>query len=132
MKQFGATPMLTRAERALIQRAAHAPPRAILHNLTFSTGSFEGIIAPANFQLSGVDSDRNGRDDCLDSFTGFNSLSNFSTEPGFMGGCFVVKNGKVRPFRDGRIASTTNQFGGDGTGELDSRVLMPDPPRVSF
>jgi outer membrane receptor protein involved in Fe transport len=125
---FGSAPTLTAAERALIQRAAAAPPRAFRGQHTFAISSKNGVIAPADFSIeNGVDTDGNGIQDCLESFVGFSSQGGF-------GGCFVVDPVTgVRPFRDGLIANNFNGFGGDGIEDgFDRTIIIPIEDRAAI
>jgi hypothetical protein len=129
--QFGTAPGLTAEETALINRAANAPQRAVGAFRTFPFTSGYGQIIPANpftFVDQGrdvpIDLDGNGNPDCLDSFTGFNSIS------GIVGGCWTIgENGSYAPVREGLIASGFQGFGGDAfTQNTNDRsdVLLPD------
>jgi outer membrane receptor protein involved in Fe transport len=129
--QFGTAPGLTPEETALINRAANAPQRAVGAFRTFPFTSGYGQIIPANpftFADQGrdvpIDLDGNGNPDCLDSFTGFNSIS------GIVGGCWTVgENGSYAPVREGLIASGFQGFGGDAfTQNTNDRsdILLPD------
>jgi len=133
---FGAAPNLTEAERALIDRAANAPSRALLPQPVFSISSNLGLIAPGDFSSPDIDVDGNGVPDCQDSFVGFNSSFDFTGAFGAIGGCWVVdENGNLRPFNDGLVASDFNQFGGDGIpgGEasFNPNFLTPDDEKVN-
>ncbi len=118
----------TAAELALINRAANAPARLIARQPTFSVSSNRGVIAPGAFTDPGLDLDRNGVSDCLQSSVGFNSLFDFSGSFGATGGCFIVNNdGSVSPYQDGQIAGIFNQFGGDGIqNNFDANFLTPE------
>jgi iron complex outermembrane recepter protein len=129
MNQFMMAPQLTDAERALIDRAAKAPPRAFGRASTFSISSVPGIIRPKSFDnVPSVDSDGNGVDDCFDSSVGFNSTQ----IP--LGGCFQVgRSGRVEPLRDGIVVSETNQLRGPGTpNALDEDFLTPRDDRYAL
>lgn len=136
--QFGVAPTLTDAELALIERAATAPTRAILPQPTFSISSNTGVILAGNlndfnFFNPGTDIDGNGQDDCLESFVGFNSLFDFANSFGLAGGCYTVdrETGQVRPYQDGLISGTFNQFGGDGIpNNFDADFLTPELENV--
>ena len=125
---FGVAPNLSPAELALIGRAANAPARAIARQPTFSISSNRGVIAPGGFTDPGLDLDRNGVSDCVQSSVGFNSLFDFAGSFGAAGGCFVVNDdGSVRPYQDGQIAGIFNQFGGDGiANNFDANFLTPE------
>lgn len=129
--QFGMAPGLTAEETALINRAGSAPPRAVGAFRTFPFTSGYGQIIPANpitFADQGrdvpIDLDGNGNPDCLDSFTGFNSIS------GIVGGCWSVgENGSYAPVNEGLIASGFQGFGGDAFTQNTnnkSDILLPD------
>ncbi len=129
---FGADPMLTSEELALIDRAATSPTRLIDRFRTFSISSEGGVIVPGDFTFSGLDLDGNGNEDCLDSFLGFNSLLEGNAF-GITGGCWNVdQGGAVRVYEDGRIAGNFNQFGGDGVHALGYSPdwLTPDDERL--
>ena len=123
---------LTPAELALIDRAATAPTRAILPQPTFSISSSRGVIAPGDFSSPNIDLNNNGVPDCLDSSVGFNSSFDFASSFGAAGGCWVVNDdGSVRPFQDGLIAGTFNQFGGDGIqNNFNEDYAIPDLQNV--
>ena len=130
---FGVNPTLTTEELGLIQRAANAPLRAILPQPNFSISSNRGVIAPADFLLSGLDLDNNGVEDCLDSSVGFQSLLEPVNSFGFAGGCWVVNDdGSVRPYRDGLVAGVFNQFGPDGIQDtFNADYLTPKDDRIT-
>ena len=131
--EFGSAPSLTDAERALFERAATAPSRAILPFPTFSISSNLGVIAPADFGLGGVDTDGNGVDDCLDSFVGWNSGFFGNGAFGLAGGCWVVDDGQVRPYQDGLVAGNFNGFGGDGIqDDFNEDYLVPETDRINL
>lgn len=121
---FGMAPSLTSAEQALLDQASGAPARAFGSQYTFAISSKRGVIAPADFDFSNVDvdTDGNGVPDCEQSFVG----SFF--------GCWVANDdGSVRPYEDGVIAGTSNQFGGDGieSGGLNRDYMTPDQEKIS-
>lgn len=134
--QFGNAPSLTAAETALFDRAANAPQRAVLPFRTFPFTSGYGYIIPGNpFTSAGfdpetnIDLDGNGNPDCLDSFTGYNSV--FGAESfGVVGGCWnVTADGEYRPIRDGLISGDFQGFGGDSYNTLadaQGDILLPD------
>ena len=117
---FGAAPELTAAEIALIERAANAPQRAVLPGRAFPITSGYGHVVPGNpFTGQGfdpeVDIDLDGNDvpDCLDSFTGYNSVFGNASR-GVVGGCWSIgADGTYRPVRDGLVAGSFQGFGGD-------------------
>lgn len=134
--RFGAAPGLTAAETALISRAATAPQRAVLPFRTFPFTSGYGYIIPGNpFTETGfdpqtpIDLDGNGNPDCLDSFTGYNSVFGAASR-GLVGGCWNVDaDGRYRPVRDGLVAGNFQGFGGDSYNTLRDEnrdVLLPD------
>ena len=136
LEKFGEVPILTDAELALIGRAARAPRRAALPFANFTITSGYGYIIPGNpFTLAGfdpetpIDLDGNGIPDCLDSFTGYNSVFG-SASFGVVGGCWNIEaDGSYRPIRDGIIASNFNGFGGDSFNALQQPygdILLPD------
>ncbi len=114
--EFGSAPTLTAAETALFDRAASAPPRAILPGRTFNITSPYGVIAAGDFGVetplgSEPDLDGNGVSDCLQSFTGYNSSLD-GQGFGIAGGCWVVgPDGSINPYTDGLVAGSFNHFG---------------------
>jgi len=112
---FGAAPQLTDAELALINRAASAPPRALLPGRTFNITSPYGVVALGNFPLANSpDLDGNGTPDCLQSFTGFNSSLSGRQAFGAVGGCWVINEaGELTIPQDGLVAGNFNQFGAE-------------------
>lgn len=130
--EFGAAPSLTAAEQALIDQASNAPSLWIGRHNTFSISSEGGVIMPESYfntgVLPGLDLDGNGQDDCLDSHLGFNAFNAGA------GGCWNIdQGGVVRPYQDGLIAGSFNQFGGDGVHALgyDPNWLTPDDERIT-
>lgn len=134
--QFGVDPTLTAAELALIERAATAPQRAVLPGRTFPFTSGYGYIIPGNpFTFAGfdpetpIDLDNNGVPDCLDSFTGYNSVFGAASF-GVVGGCWnVTSDGTYRPVIDGLVAGDFQGFGGDSFNTLQNEmgdILLPD------
>jgi outer membrane receptor protein involved in Fe transport len=107
--------------QALVDRARNAAPRAFLPRRNFSISSALGLIGvdlDGDFVADdpGTDFDRNGTNDCDQTYNFVNT--------GF--GCYVVDNGRVRPFRDGLIAGFANSFGGDGILVfLDKEEIVP-------
>ena len=133
---FGADPVLTGAEQAFIAAAAAAPERAVLPGRTFPFTSGYGYIIPGNpFTFAGfapapaIDLDANGRPDCLDSFTGYNSVFGAASF-GVVGGCWnVTENGSYRPVQDGLVSGSFQGFGGDSFNTIqqnDGWVILPD------
>ncbi|MFN7053916.1 MAG: TonB-dependent receptor domain-containing protein [Hyphomonas sp.] len=131
---FGVAPNLTPAEEALFERRNTSPSRAILRQPTFSISSKRGVIAPGDFDLANLDIDGNGRDDCLDSFVGWNSTLVGTGSFGLAGGCWVVNDdGTVRPYRDGLVAGNFNGFGGDGIEDnFNQGFLIPETDRATI
>jgi outer membrane receptor protein involved in Fe transport len=136
-EQFGEAPSITGAEEALFFRAANAPQRAVQLGRTFPFTSGYGLIAPGNaFTFEGfdanapVDLDGNGRNDCLDSWTGYNTALNGAASFGALGGCWNIdENGGYAPVRDGSVASATQGFGGDGftaTRQPRGYIITPE------
>ena len=133
---FGNAPTLTAAESALIAQAGSAPQRAVLPFRTFPFTSGYGYIIPGNpFTFDGfdpetpIDLNGNGTPDCLDSFTGYNSV--FGAESfGVVGGCWnVSENGQYAPVTDGLVAGNFQGFGGDSFNTLQNQrgdILLPD------
>lgn len=139
--QFGSAPTLTAAELSLINRAANAPQRAVLPGRTFPFTSGYGYIIPGNpFTFSGfdpgtnIDLDGNGRPDCLDSFTGYNSVFGAASF-GVIGGCWNVNaDGTYRPVQDGLVASGFQGFGGDSfnTIQQDNGYIIPPEEKITL
>jgi outer membrane receptor protein involved in Fe transport len=123
----GRTP--TAAEQALIDRAGTAPSNALGRFPTFAISSASGLIARADFDSFTADINRNGVSDCNESYIGFR----YANIDG-LGGCYITQpGGGVQIFRDGVIASDTNQFGGDGIGEsADFLDLIPRTERYDL
>ena len=131
--EFGAAPVFTAAEQALIDRATNAPRRFIARNPTFSLSSAGGVIAPGDIGLSdGPDINNNGIADCLESSVGFNSTFNNGAF-GLAGGCAVIgADGSLNVFRDGQITGLFNAFGGPGIpGGFNQNSLIPETERYS-
>ena len=120
---------LSPAERALIERRNTAPSRAILPQPTFSISNAPGIISPFNLDIfHDIDLDGDGTPDCDQSFVGFNNqfyLPQVLGDPGwqqdgifrfdYAGGCWTrTGDGDLRPYQDGLVVGSFNQFGGDG------------------
>lgn len=133
---FGFDPVLTDAELALIGRAANAPQRAVLPGRTFPFTSGYGYIIPGNpFTFSGfdpevnIDLDNNGVPDCLDSFTGYNSVFGAASF-GVVGGCWnVTEGGQYAPVQDGLVSGSFQGFGGDSFNTIQNRkadIVLPD------
>ncbi len=133
---FGSAPSLTDAELALFNRAASAPQRAVELGRTFPFTSGYGYIVPGNpYSFDGfdpevgIDLDGNGRGDCLDSFTGYNSVFGAASF-GAVGGCWNVNpDGSYRPVRDGRVAGNFQGFGGDSFNTIQqpqSYIITPE------
>ncbi|MBL4639913.1 MAG: TonB-dependent receptor plug domain-containing protein, partial [Kordiimonadaceae bacterium] len=128
---FGSAPTLTAAETALFAQAAGAAPNAVLEQLAFNITSSYGTIAPADFGNPNIDLDGNGVNDCLDSFTGYNSSIAFNGF-GFAGGCWVQTPDGIRPVRDGLIVGNFNHFGGDGIlADQSFATLLPQNEKVA-
>jgi len=117
---FGMDPALTPAETALFNRAASAFPRAILPQFAVPITSGYGVIIPGNpFTFAGfdpltpIDLNNNGNPDCLDSFTGYNSVFGAASF-GVVGGCWnVSSDGAYAPVRNILITDNFGGFGGD-------------------
>ncbi|MCV6622006.1 MAG: TonB-dependent receptor [Cellvibrionaceae bacterium] len=136
-EQFNSNPTLSDAERAFIANAAAAPERAVLPGRTFPFTSGYGYVAPGNaFSFTGfsaetpVDLNNNGRPDCLDSFTGFNSSLDGNGAFGALGGCWNVSaDGSYSPVNDGLVASSFQGFGGDSFNTIQQDfgyILRPE------
>ena len=124
----GSTPRFANTPQSLLDRARNAPARAFGPNQVFSGSAVPGLIGldltrygyadPAGSFLTLHDTDRNGVDDCRQSFNG---------RQGF--GCWIVDptTGQVRPFQDGIYLGTFNQQGGDGAAQtFDDSSMTPD------
>ena len=133
---FGSTPRLTSAEIALFHRAANTPQRAILPARTFPFTSGYGYVVPGNpFTREGfdpeidIDLDQNSIPDCLDSFTGYNSVFGVASY-GTLGGCWNIDaDGNYLPVRDGLVAGNFQGFGGDSFSALRNvraDLLVPE------
>ncbi|MEM8685270.1 MAG: TonB-dependent receptor [Pseudomonadota bacterium] len=137
--QFGVAPTLTDSELALIAQAANAPQRAVLPGRTFPFTSGYGYIIPGNpFTFTGfdpetpVDLDGNGRPDCLDSFTGYNSVFGAASF-GVVGGCWNVNaDGTYRPVQDGLVAGDFQGFGGDSFNTIQQGFGYIIPPEEKY
>ena len=137
--QFGTAPALTGAELALFDRAATAPPRAILPGRTFNITSPYGVVALGDFGLEvplGAEPDLNGngQSDCLDSFTGYNSSLDGAASFGVAGGCWVIgADGELAPYNDGLIAGSFNHFGAsDSFIRPNRRHAIPEKDQFSI
>ena len=120
---FGTTPTLTAAELALIDRAANAPALAYQADPRFAISSGAGLIFRRDFGFFDADINGNGVNDCQESFIGLTGFGG--------GGCYVsTADGGVKIFEDGIIASSSNQFGGDGAPErVSGATLIPGNER---
>lgn len=137
--EFGEAPTLTEAEVALIDRAANAPPRAILPGRTFNITSPYGVVALGDFGLevplgSEPDLDGDGTSDCLQSFTGYNSSLDGAGSFGAAGGCwFIDADGSIVPQVDGLVAGNFNQFGASQSYIAPSRpYVIPKNERYAI
>ena len=121
-------PRYANTPQSLIDRARSAPARAFGPNQVFSGSAVPGLIGldltrfgyadPAGYFSTIHDTDKNGVDDCRQSFNG---------RQGF--GCWIVdpSTGQVRPFQDGIYLGTFNQQGGDGAAQsFDETSMTPD------
>ena len=117
----GRTP--TAAEQALIDRALAAPSSVLGRFPTFAISSASGLISRDDFSGFTADVNRNGVADCNESYIGFT-----------FGGCYIsTPGGGVQIFRDGVIATGSNQLGGDGIAEgFDFVNLTPQTQRYDF
>ena len=115
---------LSPAEVALFDRALNAPARAVRPESTFWLTSGYGTVAPGEaFGFTGfgeaefltTDLDGNGTQDCLDSWTGYNTT--FARGAfGAIGGCWrIQEDGSYTSIQDGQIVSASGGqgFGGD-------------------
>ena len=125
--RFGSQPDLTDAERELFERAANAPPQAILPEGNFFVTSAYGRINAGNpFTFAGfdpltpIDLDNNGTPDCLDSFTGYNA-SFAPAAFGALGGCWNISpDGTYSPASDGLISDFASGYGGQGFDDFQT------------
>ncbi len=116
---------ITPAEQALVDRAANAPLFVIGPDPRFAISSNAGLIYRADFlRFPGLDINNNGTPDCNESYIGRVVFGG--------GGCYITDaNGNVQVFRDGLIAGTANQFGGDGAVErVNEASLIPGSERI--
>jgi len=118
----GVTP--TAAEQALIDQAANAPALAYQADPRFAISSGAGLIFRRDFGFFDADINSNGVNDCQESFIGLTGFGG--------GGCYVsTPDGGVKIFEDGIVASSSNQFGGDGAPErLSGASLIPGNERI--
>lgn len=134
--EFGAAPSFTEAEQALFAQAASAPQRAVELGRGFPFTSGYGYIVPGNPYTFGgfdpatdIDLNNNGRGDCLDSFSGYNS-SFGAASFGAVGGCWNVgADGSYAPVQDGRVAGNFQGFGGDSLNTIqqaNSFLITPE------
>lgn len=120
----GKTP--TAAEQALIDRAANAPLLAIARQPVFAISSNSGLVFRNDFGLFNADINRNGINDCNESYVGWTGFGG--------GGCYTTTaQGGVRIFNDGVISTSQNQFGGDGAVErTNASSLTPGSQRLNL
>lgn len=118
----GVTP--TAAEQALIDQATNAPALAFQADPRFAISSGAGLIFRNDFGFFDADINNNGINDCNESFIGLTGFGG--------GGCYVsTPDGGVQIFQDGIVATSSNQFGGDGAPErLSGATLIPGNERV--
>lgn len=139
--EFGVAPTLTQAETSLFAQAANAPQRAVLPGRTFPFTSGYGYIIPGNpFTFDGfdpaepIDLDGNGRPDCLDSFTGYNSVFGAASF-GVVGGCWNVSaDGSYAPIQDGLVSGDFQGFGGDSINTIQQAngFIIPPEDKISL
>ncbi|MEO0464105.1 MAG: TonB-dependent receptor [Pseudomonadota bacterium] len=125
----GVTP--TAAEQALIDRGANSPTRFIAPQYQFQITSAGGVIIPADFADPQTDINGNGVSDCLESFTGFNGLFDFSNAFGLAGGCYINTPNGLEVVQDGLIASNFNAFGGNQVIFDNGGFLVPQIDRFA-
>ncbi|MGB3721318.1 MAG: TonB-dependent receptor [Pacificimonas sp.] len=120
----GTTP--TAAEQALIDASIAAPANSFEAFPVFAISSNEGLVFRRDFGFFNADINNNGVQDCEESYIGFTGFGG--------GGCYVTTaDGGVRIFQDGIVATSTNQFGGDGAPESNSaESLIPRNERINF
>jgi outer membrane receptor protein involved in Fe transport len=115
---------ITPAEQALVDRANAAPLFLIGADPRFAISSMSGLIYRNDFARFGLDINNNGTPDCNESYIGRVVFGG--------GGCYITDaQGNVQVFRDGLIAGTANQFGGDGAVERTNNAsLIPGSERI--
>ncbi len=121
----------TAEEQALIDRAANSPTRFIAPQYQFQITSAGGVIIPADFSDPQTDINNNGVSDCLESFTGFNGLFDFSNAFGLAGGCYINTENGLEVTQDGLIASNFNAFGGNQVIFDNNAFLVPQIDRFA-
>lgn len=126
----GTTP--TAAEQVLIDRAVNLPTRLIAPQYQFQITSNGGVIIPGNFSDPGADLDGNGVSDCLQSFSGYNGILDYSQAFGIVGGCWINTDNGVEIVDDGLIASNFNAFGGNGVIFDNNGYLIPEVSRYAI
>ncbi len=114
----------TPAEQALIDRARNAPTRVIARQPVFAISANNGLLFRADYRFWKADINRNGINDCNESYIGWTGFGG--------GGCYVTNpDGSVRIFNDGIISTGSNQFGGDGAVERTNETsLVPGSERL--
>ncbi|WP_448581666.1 TonB-dependent receptor domain-containing protein [Thermaurantiacus sp.] len=114
----------TPAEQALIDRARNAPTRVIGRRPVFAISANNGLLFRADYAFWKADINRNGINDCNESYIGWTGFGG--------GGCYVTNpDGSVRIFNDGIISTGSNQFGGDGAVERTNQTsLLPASERL--
>lgn len=127
---------LSTEERALLDRAANAPQRAVLPLATFPFTSGYGYVVPGNaYTFAGfdpdtpVDLDNNGILDCQEGFYAYNSVFGAASF-GAIGGCWAIaEDGTYAPINDGLVSADFQGFGGDSAdiywGDRFD-ILLPD------
>lgn len=117
----GKTP--TAAEQALIDRSANSPSFVIGKQPVFAISANNGLLFRADFNRFSTDLNKNGVNDCNESYVGWTGFGG--------GGCYVTNpDGSVRIFNDGIISTSQNQFGGDGAVERTNQSsLIPGSER---
>lgn len=118
----GRTP--TAAETALMNRAANSPLFLIASDPRFAISSGQGLVFRRDFGFFNADINRNGINDCEESYIGLTGFGG--------GGCYVTTpGGGVKIFEDGLVSSGSNQFGGDGAVErTNATSLVPENERI--
>lgn len=117
----GVTP--TAAETALMTRAANSPLFVIGADPRFAISSGQGLVFRADYNFFNADINRNGINDCRESYIGLTGFGG--------GGCYVTTpGGGVKIFEDGIVSNGQNQFGGDGAVERTNQTsLIPASDR---
>lgn len=130
----GTNPRFAGTSQALIDRARNAASRVYRTDPRFSISSTPGTIglSPVGFgRYAGGAGDFASaalNNACDQTLSGNYVQNNFAV------GCWIIdpQTGQFRVFRDGLVAGTSNQFGGDGAAEVfDRNDLVPEQQSLS-